>query len=424
METTEKTMDVLNDLIKINNDRTAGFEMAAEDLEGQDQDLKSLFSKLAYESRNNVTELSAIVNQNDSEAETDTSFSGDLHRAWLGVKATFTGHDRESILEECERGEDAIKDAYRSAIGHDPELAPEIIQIISRQQEGINASHDLIKSLRDNISESDVTDENEPEAKNDFEPVNENGFKTNGEADFESGYDEDFEPNKSNGFLASNETGEAAGTINEYGVDDEDNFRAEGEPYTEPVVENDREWADGEFKTPAMNSKLKEFFIDQLEDLLWAENKLIKTLPKMQEAATSVQLKEAFSGHLVQTQTHVSRLEQVFGIIGEDVDTKKCAAMAGIVDEGEDIIDETEEGTAQRDVGLIFAGQKVEHYEIATYGGMVSLAKTLGYQDAADLLSQTLEEEKQADEVLSQIAENNVNYLASTEPQEETSSIF
>jgi ferritin-like metal-binding protein YciE len=167
------------------------------------------------------------------------------------------------------------------------------------------------------------------------------------------------------------------------------------------------------------DSKLKEFFTDQLEDLLWAEKKLVKTLPKMQEAATSAELKDAFGNHLTQTQNHVTRLEQVFGMIGEEVDTTKCAAMAGIVDEGEDIIDDTEEGTAQRDVGLIFAGQKAEHYEIATYGGMVTLAKTLGYNDAAELLNQTLEEEKEADSLLTQIAENNINYQASTEPKEE-----
>lgn len=167
------------------------------------------------------------------------------------------------------------------------------------------------------------------------------------------------------------------------------------------------------------DSKLWEFFVDQLKDLLWAEKKLVKTLPKMQDAATSAELKDAFGDHLIETQNHVTRLEQVFGIIGEDIDTTKCAAMAGIVDEGEDIIDETEEGTAQRDVGLIFAGQKAEHYEIATYGGMVTLAKTLGYNDAAEILSQTLEEEKKADELLTRIAENNINYQASTEPKEE-----
>lgn len=172
------------------------------------------------------------------------------------------------------------------------------------------------------------------------------------------------------------------------------------------------------------DSKLKEFFVDQLEDLLWAEKKLVKTLPKMQDAATSAQLKDAFGNHLTQTQNHVSRLEQIFGIIGQEVDTTKCPAMAGIVDEGEDIIDDTEEGTAQRDVGLIFAGQKAEHYEIATYGGMVTLANTLGYKQAADILSQTLAEEKEADSLLSQIAENSVNYRASTERAEENNGFF
>ena len=163
------------------------------------------------------------------------------------------------------------------------------------------------------------------------------------------------------------------------------------------------------------DSKLKEFFTEQLEDLLWAEKKLVKTLPKMRDAATSAELKEAFGNHLIQTQSHVSRLEQVFDIIGEDVDTTKCPAMAGIVEEGEDIINETEEGTAQRDVGLIFAGQKAEHYEIASYGGMVTLAKVLGFNDAADLLEKTLGEEKEADSLLTQIAENNINFLAARE---------
>jgi ferritin-like metal-binding protein YciE len=167
------------------------------------------------------------------------------------------------------------------------------------------------------------------------------------------------------------------------------------------------------------NSKLQKFFVDQLKDLYWAEKKLVKTLPKLSEAATSEQLKSAFQDHLIQTKTHVSRLEEVFGIVGEYADAVKCPAIAGIVDEGEDIIDETETGTAQRDVGLIFAGQKAEHYEIATYGGMVQLAQTLGYSDAADLLKQTLAEEKKADELLTGIAENNVNKMALEEVNEE-----
>jgi|SRR5882724_959153 len=163
-------------------------------------------------------------------------------------------------------------------------------------------------------------------------------------------------------------------------------------------------------------SKLHDFFINQLKDIYWAEKKLLKTLPKMEEAATSQKLKQAFNDHLDQTKMHVARLENVFGIVGEEVNALKCPAMAGIVDEGEDIIDETQRGSAQRDVGLIFAGQKVEHYEIATYGGLAQLAETLKYDNAVQLLRQTLSEEKQADALLTEIAKNNTNELASREP--------
>jgi ferritin-like metal-binding protein YciE len=166
------------------------------------------------------------------------------------------------------------------------------------------------------------------------------------------------------------------------------------------------------------DSNLREFFVDQLKDIYWAEKKLVKTLPKLEEAATTEQLKNAFRNHLEQTREHVRRVESVFDMINEEADSTKCPAMAGIVDEGSDIIDETEENTAQRDVGLIFAGQKAEHYEIATYGGLITLAKVLGYNDVASTLHQTLEEEKEADELLTQIAENNVNYKASVEPAE------
>ena len=166
------------------------------------------------------------------------------------------------------------------------------------------------------------------------------------------------------------------------------------------------------------NSKLHEFFADQLQDIYWAEKKLVKTLPKLEEAATSQQLKDAFHNYWEQTQLHVTRLENVFSLIEEEVYATKCHAMAGIVDEGSDIIDDTDEGSAQRDVGLIFAGQKAEHYEIATYGGLVQLAKTLGYNEAATVVNKTLQEEKEADLLLTQIAEKNVNYQASLEPQE------
>ncbi len=166
----------------------------------------------------------------------------------------------------------------------------------------------------------------------------------------------------------------------------------------------------------AIDSKLQVFFEDQLQDIYWAEKKLVKTLPKMQEAATTNELKTAIGDHLEQTRNHVTRLEQVFEIIGKEAKAKKCPAMSGIVDEGEDIIDETDTGTAQRDVGIIFAAQKAEHYEIATYGGLCQLARTLGYEEAASILGQTLGEEKEADALLTQIAEGSVNRQARMEP--------
>ncbi|MFL5742883.1 MAG: ferritin-like domain-containing protein [Flavisolibacter sp.] len=168
--------------------------------------------------------------------------------------------------------------------------------------------------------------------------------------------------------------------------------------------------------TTIQDSKLREFFIDQLHDIYWAEKKLVKKIPKLHDAATSPQLKNALNNHLSQTRVHVDRLERIFSIVGEVAEGKKCPAMAGIAEEGEDIVDETEDGSAQRDVGIIFAAQKAEHYEIATYGGLAQLAKTLGLMDAKEILGQTLEEEKQADMLLTQIAESGINYQAAKEP--------
>ena len=165
------------------------------------------------------------------------------------------------------------------------------------------------------------------------------------------------------------------------------------------------------------DSKLKKFFVEQLQDIYWAEKKLVKKLPKLQDAATTEELKNALGHHLIQTKVHVDRLEKVFALVGEEVQSKKCPAMAGIIEEGEDIVDETDGGSSQRDVGIIFAAQKAEHYEIATYGGLAQLAKTLGYMDAKEILGQTLEEEKNADLRLTQIAESGINYLASIEPE-------
>lgn len=165
------------------------------------------------------------------------------------------------------------------------------------------------------------------------------------------------------------------------------------------------------------NSMLQELFIEQLRDMYWAEKHLVKALPKMQKAASSEELANAFAEHLDVTQEQVARLEQVFELMGENARGKKCDAMEGLVKEAESVIEDTEEGTSTRDVGLIIAAQKVEHYEIATYGGLATLAKTLGKSEVKDLLGQTLDEEKEADEVLTQLAENNINQSASQETE-------
>ena len=163
------------------------------------------------------------------------------------------------------------------------------------------------------------------------------------------------------------------------------------------------------------DSMLHEFFADGIKDIYYAEKHIIKTLPKMMKAATSEELKQAFQEHLEVSKVQVTRLEQVFELLGKKPQAKKCEAIEGITKEGESIIEDTEEGSATRDVGLIMAAQKVEYYEIATYGGLAQLATTLGMNDAAELLTATLEEEKEADTMLSDIAENNVNYNAADE---------
>ena len=167
--------------------------------------------------------------------------------------------------------------------------------------------------------------------------------------------------------------------------------------------------------TSADSSMLQEFFIDELKDIYWAEKHLVKVLPKMQKAATTQELKDAINQHIIVTKTHVSRLEDVFGLLNRTPQAKKCHAMAGITKEGDDIVDETDEGSITRDVGIIIAAQKVEHYEIATYGGLTQLAKTLNLNEVADILYKTLQEEKQTDEKLTQIAERNINIEAAHE---------
>lgn len=171
--------------------------------------------------------------------------------------------------------------------------------------------------------------------------------------------------------------------------------------------------------TASGNTQLEKFFEDSLKDIYWAEKQLLKALPKMQKAATTEELQTAIEEHIAQTEGHVGRLEQVFEIFGKKAQAKKCEAMAGLVKEGEEVVEETEDGSMTRDAAIIVSAQKVEHYEIAAYGSLRQLAITMGQDEAAEILSQTLEEEKQTDQNLSAIAENNINWEAEQEEDEE-----
>jgi ferritin-like metal-binding protein YciE len=163
------------------------------------------------------------------------------------------------------------------------------------------------------------------------------------------------------------------------------------------------------------DSALNELFIDELKDIYWAEKHLTKALPKMAKAATSDELRAAIENHLSETEKQITRLEDAFASIGEKAVAVKCEAMAGLIKEGEEIIAETEKGSITRDAGIISAAQKIEHYEIASYGTLKTLAGVLGYGEAAELLDSTLQEEKNCDGLLTQIAESGINQQSKAE---------
>ena len=161
---------------------------------------------------------------------------------------------------------------------------------------------------------------------------------------------------------------------------------------------------------------LKTLYIDELRDLYNAEGQLLKALPKMAKAASSEELKDAFEKHLEQTKSHVERLEEVFEDIGEKPKGKTCRAMKGLIEEGSEILEEDGEESVI-DAGIIVAAQKVEHYEIASYGSVRTFAQLLGKDRSADLLQTTLDEESEANELLTKLAEDIVNPEALTEPE-------
>lgn len=165
---------------------------------------------------------------------------------------------------------------------------------------------------------------------------------------------------------------------------------------------------------PDAAKDLRDFFEDGLKDIYWAENALTKALAKMAKNATSSKLVQAFENHLIETDEHIARLEQVFESLGLKAVGKKCDAMAGLLEEANGIIEETKVGDV-RDAAMIAAAQKVEHYEIATYGTMRVYAITLGETKAASLFAKTLEEEKNADVKLTEIAMAHINVDAAKE---------
>jgi ferritin-like metal-binding protein YciE len=160
---------------------------------------------------------------------------------------------------------------------------------------------------------------------------------------------------------------------------------------------------------------LTEFFVDELRDIYGAEKQLAQVLPRLRKSATSPDLSMAFEDHLKVTQVQISRLEQIFELLGRKVEAKKCEGMEGLIKEGESVIHDTEAGSATRDVGLIISAQKVEHYEIAAYGSLRQLAKNINKAEISRLLEQTLQEEKETDMLLSNLAETLINQEASTE---------
>lgn len=168
-------------------------------------------------------------------------------------------------------------------------------------------------------------------------------------------------------------------------------------------------------KSQSLDSQFYDLFVHELKDIYWAEKHLAQELPKMGKEATSNKLSEAIEKHTKETENHVSRLEQVFEKIGVKASGEKCEAMAGLLKEAKEILKENEGDDMVKDAGIIIACQKVEHYEIATYGSLVSLSKKMGADECTKLLEETLDEEKKTDASLTKLAESEINEKAKAE---------
>ena len=165
-------------------------------------------------------------------------------------------------------------------------------------------------------------------------------------------------------------------------------------------------------------SQFRKLFNESLNDIYWAEVQLLKSLPVLRDHATTPELKMAIQEHLKQTETHVTRLDKVFSLCGKTPRGKECKAMIGLIEECKMAISDTSSASMTRDAAIIMAAQKVEHYEIATYGSLLEFARTLGLKEISGLLHATLDEEKQADQGLTLIAQTGINWGAEHEPAE------
>jgi ferritin-like metal-binding protein YciE len=169
------------------------------------------------------------------------------------------------------------------------------------------------------------------------------------------------------------------------------------------------------FGTKETDTSLRELFLSELKGMYYAEKQIADALPDMAEAATTDVVRDAFQQHLSETQNQIRRIEQIFQHLGVEADEKNCNAVDGLIDDGDVVISDTDSGSLTRDAGLIIAGQKVEHHEIAAYGSLHSLARLLGYHEAARLIEHSLEEEKNTDKKLTEIAESFINERAKME---------
>lgn len=180
-------------------------------------------------------------------------------------------------------------------------------------------------------------------------------------------------------------------------------------------MRNERKSETSAISIKVKKTLLEEYFVYELRDLLGAEQQMLNALQQWRKEAISQELTSAIQEHILHTEQHINRLQMVFDMMGDQARPKKCEAIDGMVKEAESALRESRGSSATHDVALIMAIQKLEHYEIATYGGLITLARTIGQDDVAAILKYTMAEEKEMDELLSGLAENGINEEASTE---------